>query len=89
MEQELVQVKGSGRRSGSFRDPADSNEVSGRIGAAVQQQDAGFAQILPSPSRTCHADDESLQRLSTPRKPPGWCARTSEEVSQVASAYRV
>ena len=90
MEQELVQVKGSGETlrqlSGILQ---ESGEVVRQIAAAVQQQDAGFAQIFIAIADLSTLMDESLQRLTTTEEAARLVRETSEEVSQVASAYRV
>src|SRR5262245_56412407 len=90
MEQELVQVRGSGETlrqlSGILQ---DSGEVVRQIAASVQQQDAGFAQIFVAIADLSTLMDESLQRLSTTEEAARLVRETSEEVSQVASAYRV
>jgi len=90
MEQELVQVKGSGETlkqlSGILQ---ESGEVVRQIAAAVQQQDAGFAQIFVAIADLSTLMDESLQRLTTTEEAARLVRETSEEVSQVASAYRV
>ncbi|HEY8211309.1 MAG TPA: methyl-accepting chemotaxis protein [Myxococcaceae bacterium] len=90
MEQELVQVRGSGETLRNLSSILqDSSEVVRQIAAAVQQQDAGFAQIFVAISDLSTLMDESLQRLSTTEEAARLVRETSEEVSQVASAYRV
>ncbi|HZN93753.1 MAG TPA: methyl-accepting chemotaxis protein, partial [Myxococcales bacterium] len=90
MEQELVQVKGSGE---SLKELStilqNSGNVVRQIAAAVQQQDAGFAQIFVAIADLSTLMDESLQRLSTTEQAARLVRETSEEVSQVAGAYRV
>jgi methyl-accepting chemotaxis protein len=90
MEQELVQVRGSGETLKQLSAILqDSNEVVRQIAAAVQQQDAGFAQIFVAIADLSTLMDESLQRLTTTEEAARLVRETSEEVSQVASAYRV
>jgi len=89
MEHELAQVRSSSENLKELSSIVESSGVAVReIAAAVQQQDAGFAQVLVAITDLAMMMEESLQRLSTTEQASKLVSDASEQVAKVAGAYR-